>query len=381
MRVLALEPYYGGSHKAFLDGWITRSRHEWTTLTLPPHKWKWRMRHGAITFADAILARFRDGHRWDVLICSDMLNLAELLGLARDALRDLPAVAYFHENQITYPIRHESERDYHFGFTNITTASAASAAWFNSAFHRDTFLAAIPAFVARMPDQHPYNLADRIREKSSVQWPAIDTIGATRTRPDGPLHILWASRWEHDKNPELLFDALRRLRQRRVAFRLSVIGEQFREAPPIFAWARDEYRDVIEHWGFQESREAYESALRAADVFVSTADHEFFGLAALEAISAGARPLLPNRLAYPEVLAACGADPIESLLYDGTPGGLSEALVRLAQRRTDDDATGRVTALTANAARIFDWSVRAEILDQALAEVTPTGPRPLGHAG
>ena len=52
MKILALEPYYGGSHKAFLDGWIESSRHQWDLLTLPANKWKWRMRAAAIEFAD-----------------------------------------------------------------------------------------------------------------------------------------------------------------------------------------------------------------------------------------------------------------------------------------------------------------------------------------
>ena len=38
MNVLALEPYYGGSHKAFLNQWRARRRHSWTALTLPAHK-------------------------------------------------------------------------------------------------------------------------------------------------------------------------------------------------------------------------------------------------------------------------------------------------------------------------------------------------------
>ncbi|GAH62988.1 unnamed protein product, partial [marine sediment metagenome] len=43
MRILALEPYYGGSHEAFLTGWTRRSRHDWTLLTLHANHWKWRM--------------------------------------------------------------------------------------------------------------------------------------------------------------------------------------------------------------------------------------------------------------------------------------------------------------------------------------------------
>ena len=35
MRILALEPYYGGSHQAFLDGWTAHSRHAFTVLGLP----------------------------------------------------------------------------------------------------------------------------------------------------------------------------------------------------------------------------------------------------------------------------------------------------------------------------------------------------------
>jgi hypothetical protein len=54
MNVLALEPYYSGSHKAFIDGLSHASKHNWTMLTLAAHKWKWRMRHSAITFATQV---------------------------------------------------------------------------------------------------------------------------------------------------------------------------------------------------------------------------------------------------------------------------------------------------------------------------------------
>ncbi|MCK5000314.1 MAG: DUF3524 domain-containing protein, partial [Anaerohalosphaera sp.] len=124
MKILALETYYGGSHKAFLNGWIANSKHDFTLLTLPPNKWKWRMRHAAITFSQQVDEMIADGQTFDTIFCSDMLNLAEFLGLVCESVRKLPTTVYFHENQLTYPVRFESERDCHFVLTNMTTALA-----------------------------------------------------------------------------------------------------------------------------------------------------------------------------------------------------------------------------------------------------------------
>ena len=211
MKILALEPYYGGSHKAFLDGWSAHSRHAWTVFGLPPFKWKWRMRHSAYTLAERVRERMSAGEQWDVLFCSDMLDLAAFYGLAPAELRALPAVAYFHENQLTYPVRCESERDNHFGYTIMTTALAATRAWFNSAFNRDSFLEALPAFLNRMPDYQPLEVIERIRAKSEIQPQGIREMPPRGERTPGPLRILWAARWEHDKNPGVFERALDRL--------------------------------------------------------------------------------------------------------------------------------------------------------------------------
>ena len=69
---------------------------------------------------------------------------------------------------------------------------------------------------------------------------------------------------------------------RGVDFEVIVLGEQFRQSPSVFDEARAWLGDRVRLWGYQPSRGAYESAMCQADVFVSTAEHEFFGLAAVD---------------------------------------------------------------------------------------------------
>jgi glycosyltransferase involved in cell wall biosynthesis len=366
MRILALEPYYGGSHKAFLDGWSEHSRHAWTVLGLPAFKWKWRMRHSAYTLAQQVGQRVAQGERWDVLFCSDMLDLAAFYGLAPAELRQVPSVAYFHENQLTYPVRSESERDYHFGYTNMTTALAATRVWFNSVFNRDSFLGALPAFLNRMPDHQPVEAVDQIRAKSDIQPQGVRQMPAREERKAGPLRILWAARWEHDKNPRLFFDALKELKNRGISFHVSVIGEQFREVPEVFAWAKDHFREHIDRWGYQGSRAEYEAALLEADVIVSTADHEFFGISVVEAIAAGALPVLPRRLAYPEILSEIERSDGELFFYDGGLTELADRLALLGQRAETNDPWQGDVRRGVRAVKRFTWPQLAPRLDDAL---------------
>jgi len=378
MRVLALEPYHGGSHQSFLDGWTAHSRHDWTALTLPPYKWKWRMRHAAMTFADEVRRRCAVGEGWDYVFCSDMLNLAEFRGLAPGAVAALPSVVYFHENQINYPVRVEKERDFQFGLTNIVAALAADRVWFNSRFHQNAFLESIPPFLNKMPDYRPLEAAERIRAKAEICQPGISGSPPRRgERPAGPLRILWAARWEFDKNPETFFEALALLKQADVPFRVSVLGQSFRETPPIFERARSELDGHIEVWGYQSQKADYQRVLMRTDVFVSTAIHEFFGISAVETMVAGAYPLLPRRLAYPELLELRSQGAMEAHFFDGSAIQLARRLRDLAARL---EATGEVWGQTeercAELARRFCWRPHAEFLDDRL-DVLGRQPAPL----
>ena len=291
------------------------------------------MRHAAITFADDVNRRRRGGEDWDLIFCSDMLNLAEFLGLAGSSVRCLPTIAYFHENQLTYPVRCEKERDMHFPMTNITSCLAATEVWFNSDYHRRSFFQAIPNFLKRMPDFQPLDAVDRINDKSCIIPQGINPIRRNAVRRPGPPRILWVARWEHDKNPDDLFAALKHLKQAGHEFRLNVIGEQFSEIPAVFEWARSYFAEEIERWGYQPSREEYEQALIDSDLVVSTANHEFFGVSVVEAISAGAYPVLPHRLSYPELLGSQDDGAHARFFYDGTTNDLSERLAELVSQQ------------------------------------------------
>lgn len=333
------------------------------------------MRHAAITFAHHLYEQRVPAGDYDAIFCSDMLNLAEFVGLAPAWVRTVPKIAYFHENQLTYPVRHADQRDYQYVLTNCTTALAADAVWFNSAWHRDSFLASLDEFLAGMPDHQPRWAADAIRAKSLVQHPPIEPVQPDKTKPpqSDHLHILWAARWEHDKNPDDFFAAIDILDQRSVPFRLSVIGEQFRDSPAVFEQASGRYADRIACWGYQDSRRDYERVLGEADVIVSTAIHEFYGITVLEAVSAGAYPVLPDRLSYPGLLGTViPADTIGQFLYDGTVPGLANRLTELADRRRTRSLWPTHLS-TDDIVRPYLWPQRLEELDAAVESVVHCG--------
>jgi glycosyltransferase involved in cell wall biosynthesis len=368
MNILALEPYYDGSHRAFIDGFSKASSHNWTLLTLPAHKWKWRMRHSAITFAFQVTELREKRRSWDMLFCSDMLNLAEFAALAPAEIAGLPKVIYFHENQLTYPVRAEDERDYQFAMTNLTSALAANAVWFNSQFHMNSFLDALAIFLKSMPDHQPFEAIEKIRAKSSVCPPGITDFPAREARGPGPLCILWAARWEHDKNPEDFFKTLEILKARNVPFRISVIGQSFRDRPMVFDRAHNDFKSHIDLWGYQQSREDYQRALTQADVIVSTANHEFFGIGVVEAIAAGAYLLVPNRLSYPEILGFGRIEGAEQFFYDGTDKDLAEKLSWLSVH-IEKDAYWPKSIRPATLTDKLKWQKLAPLYDKALEQI------------
>ncbi len=372
-KILALEPFYGGSHQAFLDDWQQHSRHTFTILGLPDKFWRWRMRHSALYFARQLRDEFAGRMDWDIIFCSDMLNLAEFLGLAPPELRKLPTIVFFHENQLAYPVHDAAKRDSNAILNNFVSALAATEIWFNSRHNRDTLLTGLPGFFQRMPDNRPLAEIELIRDKSVIMPLGINLpqVKPVVREISEPLHILWAARWEHDKNPEDLFTALRQIKQRGGNFKLSVIGESPERVPKIFEHARQEFNDHIINWGFMPSKEEYEAVLNEADIVVSTAIHEFFGLGILEAVAAGAYPLLPERLAYPEIFSD-GIKPYQEFFYGQSADELANKLLDLIEiQRNNGDIFASCPVLPQSIAEQYSWTKSAARLDkrsEAVAE-------------
>jgi glycosyltransferase involved in cell wall biosynthesis len=361
MRILAIEPYYGGSHLAFLDGWVQHSRHDWQLLTYSAHHWKWRVRHAAVSAAQWCNDRaFRES--WDAVFCSSMLDLATWRGLLNQAP---PAVVcYFHENQLTYPTRSESPRDLHYGFTNWTSSLAADAVWFNSRFHQDDWVKAVRQLLDRMPPPSMAERAHRAESKFSVQSPGIAPIAAQPRAADSPLTIVWAARWEHDKRPDLFLSAIDQLSAAGHDFRLQVLGQAYRDVPPAMAELRTRYARQITQWGLAPA-DQYREILSLSDVLVSTADHEFFGLATVEAMSAGCYPLLPARLSYPELLGPQHDDHLYQSVDD-----LVRCLMELSERKqTSGSVWLRNPHHLSDSMRRFSWQRRAEAMDEEIEQL------------
>jgi len=362
VNVLFLDPYHTGSHAAFSEGWRARSRHEIEILSLPGRHWKWRMRHAAWTLAQRAAALAGEV---DAVVATDMIDLAAWRGLAPAALARLPHVLYMHENQLVYPDAHKSERDHHFGFTNILSCAAADAVWWNSGWHRDVFFDAAAALCARMPDFAPTDALARGRVASAVMPPGIDVAPGPARAAGAPLRLVWAARWEPDKGPDDFFAAVRALVARGVDIRVDVVGRS--SAPlPLFDDARRELGDRIDQWGWLPSRDDYHAVLRRADVVVSTARHEFFGIAVVEAVAAGAFPLVPRRLAYPEVLASFESPGVDDGTYDGTVADLVDRLQALAARKATGELWQGDPERGRRAVAGYAWDRRAAAMDDAL---------------
>ena len=375
LRIHLISPYHGGSHKAWAVGWQQQSQHQIRLHTLPDRFWKWRMHGGAITLARRFMAQKAEP---DLLIATDMLDLTTFLALTRQKTVRLPTAVYMHENQLTYPLpqnghtgpmrRQLGERDRHYAFINVASMLAADHVFFNSHYHQASFFAALPNFLKHFPEYNELNAIDKLRQKSTVLPLGVNFGRLSRPQSLGirnrvPL-ILWNQRWEYDKNPEAFFAALYAAAEAGHAFEVALCGQQYGKRPSAFNKALQILGNRIVHVGHADLL-TYRRLLWQADITISTAYHEFFGISILEAIHCHTFPLLPHRLSYPELLpkklhTACLYDDQESLVD------------KLIWALTHREEIHKLSERLATAVSSYDWQQIAPKYDARMLKLCQT---------
>lgn len=342
-----IEPWYGGSHEAWADGYARTSSFDIAPLTLPATGWRRRLRSAGAELASLTNDRVSGDGRPDVILASSMMNLDQYRSQLRSDLRNIPVALYMHENQLNYDA---SAIDAEFASASIDSVLAADRVMFNSDYHRSSFFAAWEQLEAS-------GRPAESRNKCSIVPVGIDAKSLSTAnhglRRDSL--IVWNHRWEFDKDPASFREALALLEHD--SWEVALLGDGAADSA-IAATIAERHGGRVVHRGWLP-RTDYLAMLHAAGIVVSTAKQEFFGIAAAEAIAAGASPVLPDRLAYPELLP-----PQKRWLLYSEPTPV-EALERALTQPPSHADRAELQEWVGQ----FDWSLVAPRLNRLLEEL------------
>ena len=303
MNIVLLEPFYSGSHKSWADSLQSKSSHQIEILEVENLSWKKAMTSGA----EVLLEDFKNKNIIvDLILANDLIDLPKFMqGLSSK----IPSVIYFHENQLTYPWssneKNLEENKKKFGLINYKSALATNKCFFNSKYHKESFINSLGVFLDKHEIGDKSKSIEEIRSKSEVLYLGLDLKRfdsyCSQKKNTKPI-ILWNHRWEYDKNPKEFFNVLKEIKDKKIEFELIILGEHFHQGMPTFEDAKQCFKDEIIHFGYVESFSDYAKYLHMADILPVTSNQDFFGASIVEAIYCGALPLLPNRLAYKELI-------------------------------------------------------------------------------
>ena len=355
MRIVALQPWNDGSHKAVRDSIERHSTHDWHWFSLPGGEIRWRMRLGAARLIHDVIKSDVLGRGCDSIFCTGLLDVAQLRALLPAEYRSIPITVYMHENQLVYPSgprmkKTDVERDGHLAATNISSLLAADRVIFNSEFNRTSCLDSMPEFLSLSRTSYPVSeWQDRIMSNSTICWPPVEPIPDAVLRNTEQPHyqdfdlVGWPHRFEHDKGPDELLELMDR-RPLNDLMKFSLFGQRYEEIPQELEAIRNRHAEKIVCDQWFDDRDEYLQELARCGWVLSTARHEFFGIAVVEAMLCGCLPWLPDRLSYPELLPP-GAQGLSPLNPPKDPGRVREDIRRHLEPALASNSISRLDQL------------------------------------
>jgi hypothetical protein len=89
----------------------------------------------------------------------------------------------------------------------------------------------------------------------------------------------------------------------------------------------------------------------------------------LEAVDAGAFPVLPNRLAYPEILGPAGVPETREFFFQGDVQELADRLVMLSERTRNNDLWQGDPERARRSSAKFHWDRLVPAMDDELEQI------------
>lgn len=363
--IALLEPWYQGSHRAWADALVEASTHHIELIAHPVGPWRRVLRDGPMWFSARLEEAARELGPPAVILASSPIDLASVVGLSRATTSGAHILLFQHESQMLYPPGPKGGIAVGPGIVDWHTFVAADRIFVASRYHHREINERLAGFVSEHTDPSQVPEVREVLESLAVLPVGIDYAALAADRPsaqtpDQPCRIVWNHRWDHDKAPHRFVHALSVLHGEGAMFELVLLGDSSGSGSDIRALAEERLADHIVHSG-AATRSDYVKLLQSGDVVVSTSDHDFFGVAAAEAIAAGCRPLLPDRLGYPELVPKSQA---EHFLYrDDEFIDRLRRLTECSRRRLHAYREGLLTHISQ-----FSWEHLIQQYDTILAE-------------
>lgn len=189
----------------------------------------------------------------------------------------------------------------------------------------------------------------------------VQTFRPPAVRPDpGPvIRLIHAGRMSREKYPQLAIAAAAELHRRGAPVELTVAG-----TGPHLAWLREQAEEApVRFLGYVDGRDELARLYGEADISLSVAPTETFGLAVLEALACGTPVVTADRGGARELVDSSCAD-----WGAARASALADAVQRLHARLVADPYALHMAARAR--AELYSWDTSAQRMLAVHAEVT-----------